>query len=230
MTGTFVPANAVPARPRPADSGEDRIRVAGRVIDPLGQAAAGVEVLVVRYHWQTWEENPPVAKTKTDAAGHFQLEFRKSQLPESEYRGWRHALIAAVAPGFGPAWVKYEDIPAGKDVELRLVKDEPIAGRVVDLEGRPVRDVQVVVQNLRGNKKNDLTQWLDEVRAASAAATSRGNVADLCLRCRFAAQIRRASRDGIVRPERCPAHGRRPPALPCENRCRRAFPHHRRWA
>ena len=167
-TGTFIPAGAQPAKATPKEPEGDLLVVNGRVVDPQGQPVAAADVLVVHYNWQTLGRTEPVATTKSDAAGHFQVEFRKSQLPDmGTTRGWQHALIAAVAPGSGPAWVAYEEVQPNEELTLGLVPDEAIEGRIVDLEGRPIRGVHVEVQNLRANKKEDLTEWLEQVRAAA---------------------------------------------------------------
>ena len=41
-------------------------------------------------------------------------------------------------PGFGVDWVSLDQLPPDGDVTLRLVKDVPIVGRVVNTEGQPV--------------------------------------------------------------------------------------------
>ena len=61
---------------------------------------------------------------------------------------WHSALIAAVAPGHGPAWIKAGDAARGT-IDLRLVPDDlPIRGRVLDNQGRAVPRARVRVQFL----------------------------------------------------------------------------------
>ena len=167
----------------------DLLVVKGRVNDPQGQPVVAADVLVVSDYWDTLSKKAPVATAKSGADGRFQIEFRKSQLPEGvSTRGWQHAAIVAVAPGSGPAWAEFAEIPAGEDVDLQLVPDEPINGRVTDLEGRPIQGVRVEVLNLRANKAEDLGEWLDRVRAAAAEASGRSNRGNGFLTMRLEAQ------------------------------------------
>ena len=55
----------------------------------------------------------------------------------------RHA-IAAQVPGLGPDWVPLDPQSAGKELTLRLRRDDvPIEGRLIGLEGRPVAGLTV---------------------------------------------------------------------------------------
>src|SRR5262249_18275667 len=67
----------------------------------------------------------------------------------------------AVIAGYGPAWATvYKPEPLA-DCTLKLVKDDvPIDGRVVDLEGRPIRGVTVRVMGVNPMAKEDLSPWL----------------------------------------------------------------------
>ena len=65
--------------------------------------------------------------------------------------------LAARAPGFGLQWTGMGRRPRNpaEPVVLKLVPEVPVHGRIVDLEGRPVRDVRVKV----------LQQLVDKTRA-----------------------------------------------------------------
>ena len=59
---------------------------------------------------------------------------------------WSRPAIVAWAPGFGPAWPETLAKDVTEDKPLRLVRDDvPITGRVVDLEGRAVREASIRV-------------------------------------------------------------------------------------
>ena len=63
-------------------------------------------------------------------------------------------------PKLGIAWVGFDAIKPGEETTLQLVPDEPIEGKIVDLEGRPAAGVEVRVIWLATNAKSDLTTWL----------------------------------------------------------------------
>src|SRR5262249_11492413 len=65
----------------------------------------------------------------------------------------------ARAGGVGVDFIDLGDAPAG-EVVLRLVKDLPIRGRVIDTEGKPVPGVTVSVQHLAVYGDNSLDPLL----------------------------------------------------------------------
>src|SRR5262249_22008396 len=61
-----------------------------------------------------------------------------------EYKTWYQVM--ATAAGHGCDWVLVG--PAGKELTLRLVKDVPIRGRILDPDGRPVAVARLTVIRL----------------------------------------------------------------------------------
>jgi RNA polymerase sigma factor (sigma-70 family) len=121
-----------------------RETVSGRVVDPAGKPLAGAELLLVG-HAKT-PENLGV----TAADGRFSV-----AVP----RGKRWVVLLARAPGTGIDFIDLGDAPAA-GVELRLVKDHAIRGRVVDTEGRPVAGVKISVNHVRVYENNSLDSFL----------------------------------------------------------------------
>ena len=79
-----------------------------------------------------------------DGQFHFELDRSPSDFPYYDYPVWHEAKIAAVAPGYGPAWIAAGSLLKGGEATLQLVRDDvPIRGRVVDTQGRPVAGVTV---------------------------------------------------------------------------------------
>ena len=72
---------------------------------------------------------------------------------------WYQAI--AVAEGFGPDWVRL-DVLSPNDMTLRLVKDLPLQGRVIDLEGKPVKGATLQVDRI--NAYADSEAFLQSVR------------------------------------------------------------------
>jgi RNA polymerase sigma factor (sigma-70 family) len=109
----------------------------GLVLDPSGNPVKGAGIYRVS-RWlqgeQAGQPRPPLAET--DAAGKFLLRQAPRLSADSSER-WM-----AVAPGFGPAFLDRKAMTQ-TEVTFRLVKDEPVAGRVVSLEGKPIKGVTV---------------------------------------------------------------------------------------
>src|SRR5262249_4062098 len=68
-----------------------------------------------------------------------------------------------VADEYGPDWV-YQDKPVRHtDLTFRLVKDLPIQGRILDLEGKPVKGATLWVEHIEAYA--DTEAFLQTVRA-----------------------------------------------------------------
>ena len=138
----------------------------GRVLDPQGKPVAAVEVLAIQQYWKTWRHVAPLVSTKSGEAGRFHLQFRMSQVVASAVSPSRFVSIVAkpTDPKLGIAWVGFDAIKPGEETTLQLVPDEPIEGKIVDLEGRPAAGVEVKVIWLATNAKSDLTTWLGALK------------------------------------------------------------------
>ena len=145
-----------PAAPQPDPDPLDAVGtflVHGRVIDPAGRPVAGAAIHVWRqYSEDAWHSTDPVthgqrgrvAVSVSDGRFHFELDTSASDFPYSDDPVWHEAKIAAVAPGYGPAWIAAGSLLKGGEATLQLVRDDvPIRGRVVDPQGRPVAGVTV---------------------------------------------------------------------------------------
>lgn len=105
--------------------------VHGQVLLSDGAPAAGVPVIV---YFRSL-----LAETKTDADGDFQLRLDPQQvLRQAGVERWANVSVAAFAKGYGPDWIELADVEPNQPVTLRLVQDQPITGRILDQQGRPV--------------------------------------------------------------------------------------------
>jgi beta-lactamase regulating signal transducer with metallopeptidase domain/protocatechuate 3,4-dioxygenase beta subunit len=120
--------------------------VHGRVLLPDGRPAAGARVLALRRFWTTTVKRTPLAKTIAEADGKFVIRFSKSEPHDGLGTSAGIAWIAAEADGFGPGWQQWRSsVDGSKELQLKLVPEVPIHGRIVDLEGKPVRDARVTL-------------------------------------------------------------------------------------
>jgi RNA polymerase sigma factor (sigma-70 family) len=147
---------------------EDIVTVRGRVLDLDGKPVKGA-----RLYWPRMPKKQPSRgfeieniafplRARTDAEGRFRFELPPSDCQKPD---WWHvsALLSAVADGYG---VDFADLPKkGEPAEptLQLVKDQPIEGRILSTEGKPLAGVRVrlmaVATTPQGRLDDFLTAW-----------------------------------------------------------------------
>jgi RNA polymerase sigma factor (sigma-70 family) len=154
-----LPAKAQPLlEPDPIDE-VGKFPVQGRVLGGGGDGnpVAGAEIYV--RHEVDWNRpadelarwRQPTRITTSDAEGRFRFELDKAASDDRSRNdpAWHSAQIAAVAPGFGPAWITVEEILPGNEATLWLVRDDvPIHGRIVGADGRPAAGVNIRVEKI----------------------------------------------------------------------------------
>jgi RNA polymerase sigma factor (sigma-70 family) len=148
-----------PATPPTPLKRQDRpIEVHGRVLDPDGKALAGARVYVSSYTEQ--DRSEPAIRATSGSDGRFRFLAARSEVDRAE-------TVVAVADGCGPDWAELGALDKdGRLPPLRLVKDDvPLAGRVLDLEARPIRNATIRVVRLRKMPGEDLTPWVKDVVA-----------------------------------------------------------------
>lgn len=136
--------------------------IKGRVIDPEGKPVKGAQVYrMIATNLDDGPGRPPTRLAQSDADGWLRV---PASLPRET--GLRNSppVWLATAPGYGSA-IAEERLTPGKDVVLRLVKDAPISGRIVNLEGRPVAGVVVQPLLLATSDKEDMQEFLTAAAA-----------------------------------------------------------------
>ncbi len=164
-----APAGATPApgakaaqKPGPPAGGAAPRTISGRVVGPDGKPVAGAKLFVPglpKYPAPRGTEARPDATAGAD--GRFTLAVTPigKALPPM-------CLIAA-APGFGIDWLQFggqgdPELPA--EPVLRLTRDVPIRGRVVNTEGKPVPGVTVSLFAVAVPEDNNLDAYLDALK------------------------------------------------------------------
>jgi RNA polymerase sigma factor (sigma-70 family) len=139
---------------------EHTITFGGRVLDPDGKPVAGAKLYLTK-SWNYAErpaEATPYATTTDD--GNFRFAVPRARLAAEHLEE-----LVATARGFGPAWVEAGPRGPREDLTLRLVKDLPVVGQVVDLQGKPVRGATVRLLNINATAGENLGPWLADARA-----------------------------------------------------------------
>ncbi len=154
-----------PASPSKEETAE--VTVSGRVLDPGGKPVAGAKVFFARYILAGRDKPPLPATVTSDAEGRFRLRVsRTGHQADHEKARWMRGAVVALAPGFGHSWVGADNAEALTNVTVKLVKDVPIEGRVVDLQGRPIAGASVQVRSVGFRQDGgDLKGFVDALRA-----------------------------------------------------------------
>ena len=126
--------------------------VHGRVLDPDGKPVKGARVYRVFKEPDSGPERKPRLLAVSQGGGAFRV--RRSSGADDPSARW-----LAVAEGFGAALAGAA--PAGQALTLRLVRDHPVTGRIVNLEGKPIKGVIVRPILLGATGKGDLGPWIE---------------------------------------------------------------------
>jgi RNA polymerase sigma factor (sigma-70 family) len=138
QNGGFTP-------PRPKESAKT-VEIHGRILGPDGRPRAGAKLLLLGY------EDKKVKELGTsEADGRFSLVVPKDNSD--------HAIIAQ-ADGAGIDFLNLREWKSGKPIELRLVHDQVIRGRVLNTEGKPVAGVRVAINSINSYAKSSLDSFL----------------------------------------------------------------------
>jgi RNA polymerase sigma factor (sigma-70 family) len=145
-----APETKADHRKPPAD-GAESVAVKGHVVGPDGKAVGGAQVLLIPAPWtDTGAKAHREVRATSGPDGQFNFRARRS-----EFERW--TALVAWAPGYGPGWVEAARVPESEQV-LKLVADTPIVGRIIDLEGRPIRGAVLRVEEVQASPTEDLTR------------------------------------------------------------------------
>jgi protocatechuate 3,4-dioxygenase beta subunit len=146
--------------PPPRVDGKDTVPVRGRVLDLDGKPVAGAKLYL---HTFSPKDQAPSVRATSGADGQFEFTFAWSELNHT-YSDNPVGQVLAVGEGLGFDVAIVGEPGKDGELTLRLVKDVPINGRIVDLEGKPVNGAKVRVTDVLAYKGEDLTEALEVIR------------------------------------------------------------------
>lgn len=147
------------------------VEVSGRVLGPDGKVVGGARLLL-----------PRPKKGRPGAPLDAELTLVATSDDDGRFRfncsDTGHGLLIARKDGFGVDWATLpRDKPVVDEIRLQLVKEQPISGKVIDLEGKPVAGASVTAAALfvAPNDKLDdyLAGWKKGWRYMDAATARR---------------------------------------------------------
>lgn len=146
---------------QPMRAGDNMAVTRGRVLTPDGKPLAGAKLYLT---YSNVANVQPQLLGESGKDGRFEFRVDKSQLNTSYTPDpWSTAVITAVAEGFGFEWVEASKTDANGDLTINLVKDVPIHGRILTLEGRPVVGAKVKLSTVSA-PDGGLDDYIKELR------------------------------------------------------------------
>ncbi len=141
---------------KPQDSG--LLKVRGQVLDPDGKPLPGAKLYLWYYRPKPGQD--PVRATSA-GDGRFEFTFARSELENSGLVDISFG-VTAVAEGYG---CESAMVNSAESVILRLVKDVPIRGRILDPAGKPVAGAKLTPRDSVGVPRgNDLGTAIETAR------------------------------------------------------------------
>jgi beta-lactamase regulating signal transducer with metallopeptidase domain len=148
------------------------VALRGRVLLPNGQPAAGATVRAIKYSFKGREgtsvEVNVLAMLVADSRGMFQANLPigpKKENGEPDVNLW------ATLPGYGLARHRLAPDETSGPIVINLADEEPIRGRILDLEGQPVRDARVEIIRYFDTTTPWVEQWLASARGITPGTT-----------------------------------------------------------
>jgi RNA polymerase sigma factor (sigma-70 family) len=155
----------------PQDKDNKTVQWSGRVLDPEGKPVAGARLFGPRF-----KKNPPTSLEDLEAVqvgtsgtdGRFRVTLQKSA------NKFLPGYLLAHAEGFGIDWIDLVPKEPDSDEKIfKLVKDQPITGRVLDTEGKPRVGVNVFIQAIEVPENDKLDDYLADWKKSWGAAPRR---------------------------------------------------------
>jgi RNA polymerase sigma factor (sigma-70 family) len=155
------------------------ITVRGKVLDPDGKPFAGAKLYLA--HYGPRDEVRFSVRATSGSDGRFDFTIDRAELakarpdqPDAVVKAWAEkpwvGQVAAVADGFGYDYVHVNGSDPLVELTLRLVKDVPVNGRILDPDGKPVAGAKLRVLMVRAFAGEDLGGVLQELRTNNVIA------------------------------------------------------------
>ncbi len=137
----------------------DAVVFGGQVVDPDGRPFVGAKLYLSEFRSADRNSSFPL-RARSDTAGRFRFKVEKAHFELPHLEPWRNARVIALADGFGPGGTDSDLPDAGRELTVRLARDDvPITGRLMDLEGRAVAGAVVQAERFLASTSGDLTPW-----------------------------------------------------------------------
>jgi RNA polymerase sigma factor (sigma-70 family) len=144
---------ALAAKTQPAsvqDPTIESVGLHGRVLDPEGRPRKDAQLRLLG------KDTGPVPLGTSGPDGRFTV-----QVPRNATQGqFRPHFLMARAPGAGLDFIRIDGREPARPLELRLVKDHVIRGRIIDTQGKPVAGARVAATRIDIFEANSVDLFL----------------------------------------------------------------------
>ncbi len=144
---------------------QSSLTVHGRVVGPDSQPIADATLYLKGTNIETRQKSQLTNVATTERNGEFHF-----GVTPTDYDDFSQIQLIAIADDFGPAWIGLADEkgqPKSRlnDLTLHVVSDgTPLQGRVLDLQGMPVKGATIRVKDVRSSPTSaGLTRFLESV-------------------------------------------------------------------
>ena len=131
-----------------------KVTISGRVVGPDKEPVSGAKLYASVAHGFLREPFPAAVQATTGPDGRFELSVLRAK------SGDDHALVAAMAPNCGVSWAEVSAERRTDDVTIQLVRDLPMIGEIIDLQGKPVAGATLRVLEINAGPGEYLGFWL----------------------------------------------------------------------
>ena len=155
-----------------------KLEYSGQVLDTNGKPVAGANIYHVYYMPKPMGLFEPTSKPVTTSGddGRFRFEFtRDGSLRSSNAAKYGTAFATKKGFGFGIAHREHtaqkpEEVLslANRSKDIHLLKDHPIRGRIVNIDGEPVAGARLILTRLSITANNDLSSWNEAAKEPNA--------------------------------------------------------------
>lgn len=162
----FAPEPTTNEKRNPVNDAQDAHTFKGRVVDADNKAIAGAKVYLIARSLKA--KGPAVRATTTDD-GKFEFVIKRTEVEPATAQTygapWWHASLFADAPGHGIGWTHSSQT----ELAIRLPKPGiAIAGKVIDLEGKPAAGIRVSIQELHLIRPGTPADWRKALEGAKS--------------------------------------------------------------
>jgi protocatechuate 3,4-dioxygenase beta subunit len=141
---------------------DDEVKVRGQVLDPDGKPLSGAKLYLGGFAGSAEPKYPVRATSGND--GRFEFSFTRSELGKADADDSTYQVLA-MAEDQGCGWVT-ADVGA-KELTVRLAKDAPVSGRILDADGKPVAGAKLTVTGVAAAKGGDDGGFVQSVTMGS---------------------------------------------------------------
>jgi protocatechuate 3,4-dioxygenase beta subunit len=153
------------ADPPAKTASKDDVKIRGRVLDPDGKPFAGAKLYL---GGQVSPKEPTYSVRATSGDdGRFEFTVANSEQKKPGPDAPPYQVLA-VAKDHGCGWATV--VPGAEELTLRLVKDAPVKGRILDPDGKPVAGARLTVTGVSASKGDaDAGGWVGPLPGGTTA-------------------------------------------------------------